>query len=236
MGATVADNLKTVRDRIENAKQRSGRAGTEVLLVAVSKKVEAARLREAYVAGQRHFGENYIQEALAKQSEVRDLAIEWHAVGAVQSNKIRDVVRNFQWFHGLGSRSQATELAKQLKRPEAATSSGLHVFLQLNLADEPTKSGLKPDEIEPFVYHLEELAAFQVSGLMTIPPPAENEAAARAHFAAVRNMAERLNSLKLRWTQVHQLSMGMSADYEAAVAEGATVVRVGEAIFGPRLA
>ncbi len=228
----VAENLTRVRERIAQAAERCNRNPADVELVAVSKNMPAAMIRAAYVAGQRSFGENYMQEAVSKMQLLTDLTeIQWHAIGRLQTNKIALMLQNFSCFHCLENLRQAKALAGRLKESDR---SRLRVFLQVNIASEESKGGLGVAEVESFVETVDALDAFDVSGLMAIPPLTEKPEENRRHFAALRQLSEQINSLSLRRVQVEQLSMGMSADFEVAIEEGATIVRVGSAIFGPR--
>ena len=213
--------------RIEAAAQHAGRAPDSVRLLAVSKQQPAARVRVVADAGQREFGENYVQEGLAKIDALRDLPITWHFIGQLQGNKTRDVAAAFQWVHTLDRDRIAARLSAQ--RPHYA--GPLHVLLQVRLAEEAGKGGVEPADLPRLAEIVAGLPRLRLRGLMCIPPPATDEAAQRAAFARLRTLLDDLNG---RGHGLDTLSMGMSADLESAVAEGATIVRVGTAVFGPR--
>jgi pyridoxal phosphate enzyme (YggS family) len=200
-----------------------------VTLLAVGKTFEAAALREAHAAGQRAFGENYVQEALAKMAALADLRprIEWHLIGPLQANKTRDVAAAFDWVHGIDRLRIAERLAAQ--RP--AGLAPLQVCLQVNISGEASKSGLRPEDVAPVARAVAALPRLTLRGLMAIPEPAlDFEAQRRPH----RALHELLDVLRADGLALDTLSIGMSADLEAAIAEGATIVRVGTAIFGAR--
>jgi pyridoxal phosphate enzyme (YggS family) len=228
---SVIGNLAQTRSRIEAACRSAGRAVDSVTLLAVSKTFGADAVRQAHAAGQRCFGENYVQEALDKIAALAELkpAIEWHLIGPLQSNKTRPVAAAFDWVHSVDRLKIAQRLAEQ--RPPGLPP--LQLCLQVNISGEASKSGLLPAEVLPVARAVAALPADRVRlrGLMAIPEPAADLAAQRLPHRA---LAELLASLQARGLSVDTLSMGMSADLEAAVAEGATVVRVGTAIFGGR--
>ena len=228
---SVIGNLKTVLSRITDACQQAGRPVDSVTLLAVSKTFGADAVRAAFAAGQRAFGENYVQEALDKISDLVDLRqqIEWHLIGPLQSNKTRAVAAAFDWVHSIDRLKIAQRLAGQ--RP--AGLPPLQVCLQVNISAQASKSGLLPREVLAVAQAVAVLPNLRLRGLMAIPEPAEGDAAQRAPHRALRELLATLNAAGLG---LDTLSMGMSADLEAAVAEGATLVRVGTAIFGGRLA
>jgi pyridoxal phosphate enzyme (YggS family) len=213
MTATVEARLAEVRERIGDAARRAGRNATDVLLVAVSKNVEPARIGDAISAGQRAFGENRAQELLA-HADACDGAVDWHFVGRLQRNKVRALAPLVTLWQSVDREGLVTELAKHA--PHA------RVLVQVNVGDEPQKGGCAPADASALVTTAR-AAGLQVEGLMTVPPEGTDP---RPFFAQLRTLADRL--------ELGQLSMGMSSDFEAAIAEGATVVRVGTAIFGPR--
>lgn len=223
----LPDRLASVLARIEAAAQHAGRAPDSVRLLAVSKQQPAASVRVVADAGQREFGENYVQEGLAKIEALRDLRITWHFIGQVQGNKTRDVAAAFQWVHTLDRDRIAARLSAQ--RPHHA--GPLDVLLQVRLAEEAGKGGVEPADLPRLAEIVAGLPRLRLRGLMCIPPPATDEAAQRAPFARLRTLLDDLNG---RGHGLDTLSMGMSADLESAVAEGATIVRVGTAVFGPR--
>ena len=228
---SVIGNLAQVRSRIEKACAAAGRNVDGVTLLAVSKTQPAAAVRQAAEAGQRAFGENYVQEALDKIAALADLRgqLEWHLIGPLQSNKTRPVAEAFDWVHSVDRLKIAQRLAEQ--RP--AGLPPLQVCLQVNISGEGSKNGLAPAEVPALARAVAALPAdrLRLRGLMAIPEPAADDAARRAPHRALRELLAALNDGGLA---LDTLSMGMSADLEAAIAEGATLVRVGTAIFGSR--
>ena len=224
---TIGARLTEVLGRIRAAERRNGRPDGSVALVAVSKRHRTEAIRAAYTAGQRAFGENYVQEAMAKQAELADLAIEWHFIGRIQGNKTRQIAEHFSWVHSLCDLHHARRLCDQ--RP--AQLPPLQACIQVNTSGEASKEGLAPAEVAGFLAGCAGLERLRIRGLMTLPAPASNEEAKRRPLRALRELRDRLASP----TQpLEVLSMGMSDDLEAAVAEGATLVRIGTAVFGPR--
>lgn len=224
---TIAAALQAVHGRIAAACAEAGRDPQSVALLAVSKTFPATAIREAWAAGQRAFGESYVQEALTKQAELVDLAIEWHYIGPLQRNKTRHVAEHFTWVHGIDRADIADRLARQ--RPECLPS--LQVCVQVNLGGESSKRGVSPREALALARRVAELPRLRLRGFMTIPPPSDDPQTQRTHF---RVLADVLREARERGLAVDTLSMGMSHDLEAAIAEGATIVRVGTAIFGVR--
>ncbi len=225
--AMIGDNLQAVRARIAAAAALAGRPATAVRLLAVSKTHPAGRIEEAFRAGQAAFGENYVQEALEKMAVLAELSIEWHLIGALQSNKTRQVAEHFHWVHTLDRERTARRLAEA--RP--ASMPPLDVLVQVNVSGEATKSGAAPAEVPALARAIAALPRLRLRGLMAIPEPTADVGLQRARFAQVRRIFEQLGSEGLA---LDTLSMGMSDDMEAAIAEGATMVRIGTAIFGPR--
>ena len=224
---TISSNLQAVLARVDRAAREHGRASGAVRLLAVSKTWPAADVREAALAGQRAFGENYVQEGVAKVVELADLGLEWHFIGPLQSNKTRVVAEHFDWVHSIDRLKIAERLAEQ--RPAALPP--LSVCLQVNVSGEATKSGVAPDAVEDLARRVAALPGLRLRGLMAIPAPAADFAAQRLPFRRLREIYEQLRAGGL---PLDTLSMGMSHDLEAAIAEGATLVRVGTAIFGER--
>ena len=224
---TIARNLQDVRARIATACQLAGRNVEEVTLLAVSKTFGAEAVRAAAGAGQRAFGENYVQEGIDKIAQLRDLALEWHCIGPLQSNKTRPVAEHFDWVHTVDRLKIAERLSAQ--RPEGLAP--LNVCIQVNIDGGPTKSGVAPAEALALARAVAALPRLALRGLMTIPEPAPDFEAARAIHASAKALFDQLNAEGLG---LDTLSMGMSADLEAAVDAGATMVRVGAAIFGAR--
>jgi pyridoxal phosphate enzyme (YggS family) len=223
----IATHLAEVLGRIRAAERRYGRSPGSVALVAVSKRHGAAAVRAAYAAGQRAFGESYVQEALAKQAALADLAIEWHFIGRIQANKTRQIAERFTWVHSLCDPGHARRLNAQ--RPPGMPP--LRACIQVDTSGEASKEGLAPAAVAELLAECATLERLQIRGLMTLPAPALDEAAQRRPLRALRDLRDRL-ATSARPLEV--LSMGMSDDLEAAVAEGATVVRIGTAVFGPR--
>lgn len=223
----ITANLGQILARIDAATERAGRAPGSVALIAVSKKQPVEAIRAAYAAGQRAFGESYLQEALEKLEQLRDLDIEWHFIGRIQSNKTRQIAANFDWVHGLSDPHHARRLSAQ-RPPEAAP---LNVCLQIDLSGEASKSGVAPAGAPELFEACTALPAICVRGLMTLPAPAEDETAQRQPFMALSALRDQLATPE---QPLQCLSMGMSDDLEAAILEGATHVRIGTAVFGPR--
>ena len=227
---TIANNLQQVNDRIFQACQAAGRARETVSLLAVSKTFGAAAVAEAAAAGQRAFGENYIQEGVDKILALREMvpyALQWHCIGPIQSNKTRLVAEHFDWVHTVDRLKIAERLSAQ--RPEGLAP--LNVCIQVNIDGGPTKSGVAPAEALALARAVAALPRLALRGLMTIPESAPDFEAARAIHASAKALFDQLNAEGLG---LDTLSMGMSADLEAAVDAGATMVRVGTAIFGAR--
>ena len=226
---SIGSNLQEVRQRIETTCEHAGRDAKEVTLLAVSKTFEPEAVREAHAAGQRAFGENYVQEALEKITTLADLRahLEWHLIGPLQSNKTRPVAEAFDWVHTVDRLKIAQRLAEQ--RP--AWLPPLRVCLQVNVSGEASKSGIEPAELPALARAVAALPRLSLRGLMSIPEPAADPVAQRIPHRALRELLAALNADGLG---LDTLSMGMSADLEAAIAEGATLVRVGTAIFGGR--
>jgi pyridoxal phosphate enzyme (YggS family) len=221
------EKLAAVLARIEAAARRAGRDPGSVRLLAVSKQQPAEAVAGAADAGQREFGENYVREGVAKIEALRDRGLTWHFIGQLQANKTREVAEHFQWVHTVDRERIATRLDAQ--RPHYA--GPLDVLLQVRLGDEPGKGGVEPGDLPRLADFVAGLPRLRLRGLMCIPPPVADEAAQRVPFARLRGLLEDLNS---RGHRLDTLSMGMSADLEAAILEGATIVRVGTAVFGPR--
>jgi pyridoxal phosphate enzyme (YggS family) len=222
-------HLAAVYERIRNACQRAGRDPASVGLIAVSKRQPTDAIRDAYSAGHRAFGENYLQEGLDKQQALTDLAISWHFVGPLQSNKTKAAAEHFDWVHTVDRLKIAQRLAHH--RDEAAADAPLNCCIQVNLSGEASKSGVSADTVPELAHAVAALPGLRLRGLMTLPEPADDETAQRAPFARLRELLEGLRGDGL---ELDTLSMGMSDDLEAAVLEGATLVRVGTAVFGPR--
>lgn len=224
---SIGENLQATKVRIARAAAAAGRDPAGVALLAVSKTHPAALIEQAHAAGQRAFGENYVQEALEKMDALCGKPLEWHLIGPLQSNKTRLAAARFDWVHTLESERIARRLAEQ--RPAALAP--LNVLLQVNVSGEATKSGVAPAAAPALARAIAALPRLRLRGLMAIPEPSADLALQRARFRAVRELLE---SLRRDGLALDTLSMGMSDDLEAAIAEGATIVRVGTAIFGAR--
>lgn len=224
---TVASRLQTVRDRIASAAQSAGRTPDEITLLVASKTQPAERVREAWHAGQKIFGENYLQEALAKMPALTDLPIEWHFIGPIQSNKTKRITENFVWVHSVDRIKIADRLAKD--RPESLPP--LQICLQVNVSGEASKRGVAPEELAQLAAHVVRLPRLKLRGLMAVPELTTATALQRTQF---RMLWELFDRLKKDGYELDTLSMGMSEDMEIAIAEGATTVRIGTAILGPR--
>lgn len=222
--STIAENIAKVRERIREAAQASQRDSATIGLLAVSKTKPAAAIREAHAAGVRDFGENYLQEALGKQLELADLDLTWHFIGPIQSNKTKPIAEHFAWVHSVDRLKIAERLAAQ--RP--AGLPPLNICLQVNVSGEASKSGCTPEELPALAQAVTQLPQLRLRGLMTIPEPSDDPAEQHAAFARLRELRDRLDP------GLDSLSMGMSHDLEAAIAEGATWVRIGTALFGAR--
>jgi hypothetical protein len=223
----IASNLQAVRHAVALVAQRVQRPAEEITLLAVSKTFPATAVREAYDAGQRAFGENYAQEALEKMAALRDLPLEWHFIGPIQSNKTRDIAENFSWVHSV----DRLKIAERLSAQRPADLPPLNICLQVNVSGEDSKSGTAPEDVARLAQQVARLPQLKLRGLMAIPAPAEELEAQRKPFAQLRELMQHLN---VQGLQLNTLSMGMSQDMEAAILEGATIVRIGSAIFGPR--
>ena len=227
MTTTIASRLQAVQARIANVAQSLDRQPGEITLLAASKTNPAERLREAWVAGQRIFGENYLQEALAKMQTLTDLPIEWHFIGPIQSNKTKRIAENFSWVHSVDRAKIADRLSKD--RPESLPP--LQICLQVNVSGEASKSGVPPEEVASLAAHVIRLPRLKLRGLMAVPELTTATALQRSQFHMLWELFDRL---KKDGYELDTLSMGMSEDMDIAIAEGATMVRVGTAIFGPR--
>lgn len=228
---SIADNLGGVTRLIQKATLQAGRESGSVNLLAVSKTRPAEELREAVAAGQRAFGENYLQEALDKIEALSDLeGVDWHFIGPIQSNKTRQIASAFSWVHSV----DRLKVARRLSEQRPSDLPPLNICLQVNINNEQSKSGCKPEELPGLVSEIGQLPGLSLRGLMAIPDPDQSEPELRASF---RRLASALNELKQAQPAagpLDTLSMGMSGDLELAIAEGATWVRIGTAVFGHR--
>lgn len=226
----IAAQLARVQRRLTEALVSANRSPDSAHLLAVSKTKPASDVEAAYEAGQRAFGENYLQEALNKQADLASLDIEWHFIGPLQSNKTREAATHFAWVHSVDRLKIAQRLNDQ--RPEALPP--LNICLQVNISRDPQKSGVMPEEALALAQQVAALPRLRLRGLMTLPKESDTLASQRISFAALRDLRNTLQCA-LPNTSLDTLSMGMSNDLEAAILEGATLVRIGTAIFGSRL-
>jgi len=226
----IGENVARVLGRIAAACLRAGRRPEDVKLVAVSKAVSPELIRQAYEAGLRDFGENRVQEAEAKRPALADLSATWHLVGHLQTNKAKPARELFQCIHSLDS----LRLAERLDRVASPGGQRLPVLLEVNLSEELTKSGAREEEVLRLTQEVGRLPTLELRGLMVIPPLFEDADKTRPIFRRLRELAEMIESHHLRGVSMRELSMGMSHDFEVAVEEGATMIRIGTAIFGPR--
>lgn len=222
--STIAENIAKVGARIREAAQASQRNFADIGLLAVSKTKPADAIREAHAAGVCDFGENYLQEALEKQTQLADLPLIWHFIGPIQSNKTRPIAEHFDWVHSV----DRLKIAQRLSEQRPANLAPLNICLQVNVSAEDSKSGCSPEELMALAQAVVTLPNLRLRGLMAIPEPTDDVAAQHAAFARLRQLRDEL-ALNL-----DTLSMGMSHDLEAAIAEGATWVRIGTALFGAR--
>ncbi len=222
--STIADNISLVSSRIQAAVKAAGRDENSVQLLAVSKTKPAEALREAYAAGLRDFGENYLQEALGKQLELADLPLIWHFIGPIQSNKTRSIAEHFAWVHSV----DRLKIAQRLSEQRPADLPPLNICIQVNVSGEASKSGCTPTDLPALAQAISALPRLKLRGLMAIPEPTDDRAEQDAAFAAVQKLQASLD------LPLDTLSMGMSHDLESAIAQGATWVRIGTALFGAR--
>jgi pyridoxal phosphate enzyme (YggS family) len=229
--SSIADNIGSVTRRIQKATLKAGRSAGSVHLLAVSKTRPADELRTAYSAGQREFGENYVQEALDKMEELKELdAIEWHFIGPIQSNKTRQIAEAFAWAHSV----DRLKIAQRLNDQRPSTLPPLNICLQVNINNEESKSGCALEDLTDMADAIEEMPNLSLRGLMAIPDPDQPEAELRSSFRKLANALKNMRQEAPGCGPLDTLSMGMSGDLEMAIEEGATWVRVGTALFGPR--
>lgn len=224
---TIGTRLEKVRARIAKAEQDGQRVPGSVALVAVSKHQTVQNIQEALASGQFRFGENYVQEALGKMRQLHQQPIEWHFIGAIQSNKAKEIAQHFSWVHSI----DRLAIAERLNAARPAHLAALNVCIQVNISAESTKAGVSTADLSVLAKAVAQLPRLRLRGLMAIPLATADVTAQRTLFSAVAKAQEQLQSQGLA---LDTLSMGMSADLEAAIAQGATLVRVGTDIFGPR--
>ncbi|EST17827.1 hypothetical protein EDP1_409 [Pseudomonas putida S610] len=222
--STLADNLSSIRDRINRGAQAAGRHPADVRLLAVSKTKPAAAIRELHAAGVHDFGENYLQEALTKQQQLIDLPLTWHFIGPIQSNKTKAIAEHFDWVHSV----DRLKIAQRLSEQRPAGRAPLNICLQVNVSGEASKAGCAPAQLPALAEAVAALPNLRLRGLMAIPEPTDDRNAQEAAFAQLRQLQDSLG------LGLDTLSMGMSHDLEAAIAQGATWVRIGTALFGAR--
>lgn len=222
--STIADNIGLVSERIRAAAEAAQRDAGSVYLLAVSKTKPGQAVREAYAAGMRDFGENYLQEALGKQAELTDLPLSWHFIGPIQSNKTRAIAENFAWVHSV----DRLKIAQRLSEQRPSDLPPLNICIQVNVSGEASKSGCTPADLPALAEAISALPRLKLRGLMAIPEPTDDRAEQDAAFATVRDLQASLD------LGLDTLSMGMSHDLESAIAQGATWVRIGTALFGAR--
>jgi pyridoxal phosphate enzyme (YggS family) len=225
--STIESNLQAVRARIAAAATAAGREPSDIAILAVSKTFAAGEVRAAYAAGQREFGENYVQEGKEKVATLSALPLIWHFIGPIQSNKTRAIAEYFDWVHSVAREKIAVRMAQA--RPQAL--GPLNICLQVNVSGETSKSGVAPEDVRPLAEAVRALRRLRLRGLMAVPEPSHDMELQRRRFRGLRLLLEQLNAAGFG---LDTLSMGMSQDLEAAVTEGATIVRVGTAIFGQR--
>jgi len=224
---SIAANLQAVRARMARAAQAAHRAPGEILLLAVSKTIPAERIAEAHAAGQRAFGENHVQEAVEKITVLATLPLDWHFIGPIQSNKTRLIAEHFSWAHSV----EREKIAERLNAARPEGMAPLNVCIQVNVSGEATKSGVAPGDEAKLAEAIARLPRLRLRGLMAIPEPTADVTLQRRRFALLRELKD---GLRARGHALDTLSMGMSDDFEAAILEGATIVRIGTAIFGKR--
>lgn len=223
----IPERLQAIRARILQAAEAAGRAPESIRLVAVSKTQLSSAIRAAWAAGQREFGENYLQEALDKMAQLEDLPLQWHFIGPVQSNKTRPIAERFDWVHGI----DRLKVAQRLNDARPDAKGPLNVCIEVNVSGEPSKGGVIPEEAKPLAEAVAQLPKLRLRGLMAIPAPTHDIALQHQQFRMLRELCE---SLRNRGLPLDTLSMGMSDDFPVAIMEGATMIRIGTAIFGPR--
>jgi PLP dependent protein len=229
---TIAARLAHIRRRIDDAARSAGRNPSSIRLVAVSKTFPIDAIREAYAAGQRDFGENRVQEALQKIAAGADLEIRWHLLGHLQTNKVRKAAPAFSTIHSVDS----VDLLQKIDASAADAGRSPDLLIQVDLAGEPTKSGASPDEVPALLQAAAHCRATRIVGLMTLPPIPERPEDARPWFRRLRELRDRWLADGVPPSMLAELSIGMSGDFEVAIEEGSTMVRVGTAIFGSRRA
>ncbi|MDM8526039.1 YggS family pyridoxal phosphate-dependent enzyme [Desulfococcaceae bacterium HSG8] len=226
----MENRLKTIKDRISKAAERCGRDPGSIRLVAVSKTMPADRVREGIEAGITILGENYMQEAREKIAELSAYPVSWHFIGHLQSNKAKYAVKLFDLIHSVDS----LKLARELDKQAAKINKKQDILVQVNIGEEASKSGAYTDEVKSIISDISQLENLSVRGLMTIPPFFNSPEKVRPYFSALKDLGDQIREEALPNVKMDELSMGMTGDFEAAIEEGATLVRIGTAIFGKR--
>ena len=227
---SIAENLLKINEQIHAACLRAGRDAAEVSVIGVTKTVPVNRIREGIEAGVRILGENYVQEAAQKVQALSDLEVSWHFIGHLQSNKVKVALESFAWIHTLDREN----LARELNRVAQKLGKTIPVLVQVNTGDEESKSGLAPEDVSAFFDLASSLDGLEIRGLMALPPYYDDPEEVRPHFHTLRELLERLRDRAVSPEKLTELSMGMSHDFEVAIEEGATMVRIGTALFGTR--
>ena len=227
---SVGENIESVRQRIRRACDRSGRAPEDVRLIAVSKTMPAESIREAYAAGLREFGENRVQEAAAKRQALAGLDVVWHLIGHLQSNKVKQACQLFDWIQSVDS----LHIAERIDHFAMGLGRKLPVLIEVHLGEEASKFGVEEGELIRLAERVGALPSLELRGLMVLPPFFDDPEDVRPYFRHLRELAGRIEVRNLPRVSMRELSMGMSHDFEIAIEEGATIVRVGTAIFGER--
>lgn len=229
MTPTIADQIETIRKRMAQAAARAGRNPETIRLMAVSKTVEPERIRQAIDAGIALLGENYVQEAREKIPAIGHGA-QWHMIGHLQTNKAKYVVNLFDWIHSV----DRLELACELDRRAGQNNRKLNILMEVNVSGEPSKSGAEPPSVLELVRQISVLPNLSIRGLMTMPPYSNDPETSRPYFVALRKLRDAIAAAAIPRVSMDELSMGMTDDFEVAIEEGATIIRVGRAIFGER--
>lgn len=227
---TIAERVQLILSKIRSATERAGRPPGSVRLVAATKTVTVDRIQEGIDAGLLILGENRVQEAVPKIAALKETSTRWHFIGQLQRRKVRTVIGLFDLIHSVDT----LELAQEIDRRAGDAGRCQDILLEVNIGDEPTKAGFQPDELVEMISRLPVLPHVRIKGLMAVPPPTTDAESARPYFGKLRDLAVRIAALELPSVAMQELSMGMSNDYEVAIEEGATLVRIGTAIFGAR--
>lgn len=224
----IKDNYEKIMSNIEKVCRRENRDPSEVKLLGVAKNQPPSKIKDAYNCGLRLIGENKTQESEIHQSELKDLNIDWHFIGKLQKNKINRILRSFDFI-------QSVDGVKSLEHIHKRVSQEIEVFIEINIGEEKNKSGFTVDGLKKALNYISLLNRVKITGMMTVPPYSEDPEDVRPYFRQVRELKDEINSMNLANFDIRELSMGMSEDYEIAVEEGATIVRIGTALFGRRL-